>query len=106
MKILEVPLQVVIMTWFSNIQRKDLNSKNEHKPGYTVKVLWNTVAPTVTLGVSQPSPRKRNLISSFEKEKGPNSNNEQSHVSLYSNLNSGWREWRKSLLSQVASSPE
>jgi hypothetical protein len=34
MKILEVPLQVAIMTWFNNIQRKDLNSNLNIKPRY------------------------------------------------------------------------
>jgi hypothetical protein len=40
---LEVPLQVVIMTWFNNIQRKDLNSKLNIKlryiVDYTIEVL-------------------------------------------------------------------
>jgi hypothetical protein len=43
MKNLEVPLQVVIMTWFNNIQRKDLNSKLNIKlryiVDYTIEVL-------------------------------------------------------------------
>jgi hypothetical protein len=39
MKNLEVPLQVAIMTWFNNIQRKDLNSKLNIKPRYIVEVL-------------------------------------------------------------------
>jgi hypothetical protein len=43
MKNLEVPLQVVIMTWFNNIQRKDLNLKLNIKPryiaDYTIEVL-------------------------------------------------------------------
>jgi hypothetical protein len=43
MKNLEVPLQVLIMTWFNNIQRKDLNSKLNIKPryiaDYTIEVL-------------------------------------------------------------------
>jgi hypothetical protein len=36
MKNLEVPLQVAIMTWFNNLQRKELNSKLNIKPRYTV----------------------------------------------------------------------
>jgi hypothetical protein len=43
MKNLEVPLQVLIMTWFNNIQRKDLNSKLNIEPryiaDYTIEVL-------------------------------------------------------------------
>jgi hypothetical protein len=43
MKNLEVPLQMVIMTWFNNIQRKDLNSKLNIKlryiVDYTIEVL-------------------------------------------------------------------
>jgi hypothetical protein len=55
-KNLEVPLQVAIMTWFNNIQRKDLHSKLNIKPwyivDYTIEVLKNNVAATMTLGVS------------------------------------------------------
>jgi hypothetical protein len=55
-KNLEVPLQVAIMTWFNNIQRKDLHSKSNIKPryivDYTIEVLKNNVAATMTLGVS------------------------------------------------------
>jgi hypothetical protein len=68
---------------------------------YMVEAQQNTVATIVTLGVSLPSPLKRNLISRFEKEKVSNRNIEQLHVSLYGNSNSGWREWRKPSLSHV-----
>jgi hypothetical protein len=58
MQSLEVPSQVVNMTWFiNNIKEEfefefELELKPSYIAGYTVKVLQNTVAAIVTLGVS------------------------------------------------------
>jgi hypothetical protein len=56
MQSLEVPSQVVNTTWFINNIQEEFEFELELKPsyiaGYTVKVLQNTVAAIVTLGVS------------------------------------------------------
>jgi hypothetical protein len=64
----DVPLQVTIMTWFIH-QRKDLNSKLNFKPRYTVEALSNTVVAIVTLGVLQPSPLKEILTRDLKRRK-------------------------------------
>jgi hypothetical protein len=55
-----------------------------HMPQITIDT-WRwycrfTIATTVTLGMSQSSPLKRNLDLRYEKEKGSNIDNEESHV--------------------------
>jgi hypothetical protein len=49
-------------------------------PKYIGSYCLITVAATVTLGVSHPSPN-RNLVLRFERSSGSNRNNEQSHIS-------------------------
>jgi hypothetical protein len=101
---------VVIMTWFNNYSKSRFEFKIEHEAKIHCGLhcrgnVEHCSYYSVTRGVTTLT-LKRNLVLRFEKEKGPNRNNEQSHVSLCGDSNSGWRERRKSSLSKVASSSD
>ncbi len=101
------------MTWLEN-KKNGLNLKFKPKHtwisfklrGYIMRHCWHIVASTVTLGVSQPSP----LIETSSRDlKGVVALTETTNIHIfpyYGNTKSGLREWRKSSLSQVASSSE
>jgi hypothetical protein len=73
---------------------------------YIVSYCPSTVAATVTLGVSQPSPLTEISSQDLEGVAAPTETMNNYTIPHYGKTKSGWRERRKSLLSQVASSLE
>jgi hypothetical protein len=89
-----IPLQVVNITRFLNIQRQGLNSNLHFKPRYidddTVEALQNTVTTIVTLGVSQPSPLKEISSRGLKRRKALIEIANNRMIPLYNNANYGW----------------
>jgi hypothetical protein len=105
------------MTWFEikekslKLKFKSHNTYNTTKhtrisfrlPKYIEKYYWSIVAATITLRVSQPSLQTEILTQDLEGDSTLVGTANSHTFPYYGNTKFGWREWRKSSLSQVAS---
>jgi hypothetical protein len=86
-------------SWMGQTRKDFIQASKIHN-----ELLSGTVAATVTLGVSQPSPLTEISSRDWEGVAALTDTVNNYTIPHYGKTRSGWQEWRKSSLSQVASS--